>query len=80
MTSSDGRTYKLGFLISQNINTNGHFFINAAWLNKLGLAVPTTIDELTDVLRAFRDDDPNGNGLADEVPYQATFDDNNTGI
>ncbi len=80
MTSSDGRTYKLGFLISQNINTNGHFFINAAWLNKLGLAVPTTIDELTDVLRAFRDDDPNGNGLADEVPYQATFNDNNTGI
>lgn len=80
LASSDGRTYKLGFLISQGINTNGHFFINKDWLDKLGLAVPTTIDELTDVLRAFRDRDPNGNGLADEIPYQATFDDNNTGI
>ena len=80
LSSSDGHTYKLGFLISQNINTNGHFFINQNWLDKLGLKVPSTVDELTDVLRAFRDGDPNGNGLKDEIPYQATFDDNNTGI
>lgn len=78
--SSDGKSYYVGFLLSQNINTDGHFFINRTWLDKLGLAVPTTIEELTDVLRAFRDRDPNGNGLADEVPYQATFDDNNSGI
>ena len=80
LASSDGNTYKLGFLISQNINTNGHFFINRRWLDALGLAVPRTVDELTDVLRAFRDGDPNGNGLPDETPYQATFDDNNTGL
>ena len=80
ISSSDGSSYYIGFLLSQNINTDGHFFINRAWLEELGLAVPTTIDELTDVLRAFRDGDPNGNGLQDEVPYQATFDDNNTGI
>lgn len=78
--SSDGHTYYVGFLLSQGLNTDGHFFINQAWLDKLNLAVPTTIDELTEVLRAFRDGDPNGNGLADEVPYQATFDDCNTGI
>lgn len=78
--SSDGKSYYIGFLLSQNINTDGHFFINRTWLDKLGLEVPTTIEELTDVLRAFRDGDPNGNGLADEVPYQATFDDTNAGI
>lgn len=78
--SSDGQSYYVGFLIAQNINTNGHFFINQAWLDRLGLASPTTVEELTDVLRAFRDGDPNGNGLADEIPYQATFDDCNTGI
>lgn len=78
--SSDGSSYYIGFLLSQNINTDGHFFINRTWLDRLGLEVPTTVEELTDVLRAFRDGDPNGNGLQDEVPYQATFDDCNTGI
>ena len=78
--SSDGKSYYIGFLLAQNINTDGHFFINRTWLDKLGLETPTTIEELTDVLRAFRDQDPNGNGVADEVPYQATFDDNNAGI
>jgi ABC-2 type transport system ATP-binding protein len=47
--SSDGHSYYVGFLISQGVNTNGHFFINQTWLDKLGLAVPTTVDELTDV-------------------------------
>lgn len=43
-------------------------FINQKWLDKLGLEMPTTIDELKTVLRAFRDQDPNGNGIADEIP------------
>lgn len=46
-----------------------HMFINRAWLERLGLDVPTTWDQLTDVLRAFRDGDPNGNGEADEIPF-----------
>lgn len=43
-------------------------WINQTWLDNLGLKAPTTIDELTDVLKAFRDNDPNGNGIQDEVP------------
>ncbi|MGI6690626.1 MAG: extracellular solute-binding protein [Christensenellales bacterium] len=35
------------------------------WLEKVGLSVPTTIDELTEVLRAFTEDDPDGNGVND---------------
>jgi len=42
--------------------------INTEWLQKLGLEKPTTIDELYDVLVAFRDKDPNGNGKKDEIP------------
>ena len=78
--ASDGKSYFVGFLISQDINTNGHWFINQNWLNKLGLQMPKTIEELTNVLYAFKTMDPNGNGAADEVPYQATFNDTNTGI
>ena len=42
--------------------------INKTWLDNLGLAVPTTWDELYDVLLAFKTKDPNQNGEADEIP------------
>ncbi|MBM6699597.1 extracellular solute-binding protein [Bifidobacterium pullorum subsp. saeculare] len=45
-----------------------HMFINKTWLDKLGLQVPTTWDELETVLKAFKTEDPNGNGKADEIP------------
>ena len=32
------------------------------WLEKLGMEVPTTIEELHDVLYAFTHNDPDGNG------------------
>jgi putative aldouronate transport system substrate-binding protein len=45
-----------------------HQYINQQWLDELGLDVPTTWDELFDVLVAFKEGDPNGNGQADEIP------------
>lgn len=45
-----------------------HMFINKTWLDKLGLEMPTTWDELENVLEAFKTQDPNDNGKADEVP------------
>ncbi|WP_169173030.1 extracellular solute-binding protein [Bifidobacterium oedipodis] len=45
-----------------------HMFINKTWLDKLGLDMPTTWDELETVLKAFKTQDPNGNGKADEIP------------
>lgn len=80
LTASDGHIYQLGFLISQGVNTNGHFFINRKWLDRLNLPVPETVGQLTEVLRRFRKDDPNGNGLQDEIPLEFTLDDNTTGI
>lgn len=38
------------------------------WLDKLGLEVPKNADELYTVLKAFKERDPNGNGVADEIP------------
>jgi hypothetical protein len=41
--------------------------IRKDWLDKLGLNIPTTTDELYNALFAFRDRDVNGNGIKDEV-------------
>ncbi len=38
------------------------------WLEKLGLDVPNTPDELYTVLKEFKEQDPNGNGKQDEIP------------
>ena len=43
-------------------------WINTEWLKKLKLEMPTTAEELTEVLRAFKTGDPNGNYQKDEVP------------
>lgn len=72
ITASDGEIYCLPKITG----SEGHYlespiWINKAWLDKLGLSVPTTTDEFIKVLRAFRDKDPNGNGLPDEIPYIA---------
>lgn len=42
--------------------------IRQDWLDTLGLEMPTTQDEFVEVLRAFKEQDPNGNGVADEIP------------
>ena len=41
------------------------------WLDKLGLSTPTTYDEYIDVLRAFVNDDPDGNGKKDTIGVTA---------
>jgi len=42
--------------------------IRTDWLDKLGLDIPKTTDDLYEVLKAFKTKDPNGNGEADEIP------------
>ena len=69
LTSPDGGIY--GFpsaVISESDLPCNMMYINATWLAQLGLEMPTTWDELVAVLRAFRDNDCNGNGIADEIP------------
>ena len=70
----DGKIYGL-----PNINEAFHTFftmkawINENWLKKLNLKAPTTTDEFYQVLRAFKTQDPNGNGKADEIPMMGAY-------
>ncbi|MDD3334963.1 MAG: extracellular solute-binding protein [Eubacteriales bacterium] len=43
----------------------GGVIVRTDWLNKLGLAEPVTLDDMHNVLHAFRYDDPDGNGADD---------------
>lgn len=45
--------------------------IRKDWLDALQLETPKTLDEFHNVLKAFKEQDPNGNGQADEIPYAA---------
>ena len=58
----DGKEYQIGAIPQFSA-------INTKWLEAVGMEMPTTVDELHDVLVAFKDKDPNGNGQADEIPH-----------
>ncbi|MBP5332174.1 MAG: extracellular solute-binding protein [Lachnospiraceae bacterium] len=45
-------------------------WINKTWLDNLGLAVPKTTEDIYNVLKAFKEQDANGNGDPnDEIPF-----------
>lgn len=69
MKAADGNIYYIPYLPDGKYGRAYH--IRYDWLDKLGLDVPETVEEFEAVLRAFKTQDPNGNGLADEVPYFA---------
>lgn len=67
--ATDGKMYSLAGG-TQDFNYDQHYlWINKTWLDKLGLPVPQTMKDFYNVLKAFKEKDPNGNGQADEVPY-----------
>lgn len=68
---SDGNTYYIGAIPQFTA-------INTKWLEAVNMEMPTTVDELHDVLVAFRDNDVNGNGdTTDEVPMSFIFPEGN---
>ena len=74
ITAPDGHIYSFPWIEElgagkESIHSVNDFpWINVEWLNKLGLKMPTTTEELKQVLIAFKTKDPNGNGKADEIP------------
>lgn len=48
---------------------NRGYVINKDWLDKLGLEIPTTIDEYYNVIKAFKEQDPDGNGQDDTYGF-----------
>lgn len=68
VTAPDGKIYTIP-LIAPQPATRFVMHINQNWLNKLNLEMPSNTDELYTVLKAFKEQDPNGNGKADEIPF-----------
>ncbi|MFC6454659.1 ABC transporter substrate-binding protein [Paenibacillus vulneris] len=67
----DGTIYMFPYIRSdaKKLNATAGLIIRKDWLDKLNLKMPTTIDEWYTVLKAFRENDPNGNGKKDELPF-----------
>ncbi|MEG2381352.1 MAG: extracellular solute-binding protein, partial [Oscillospiraceae bacterium] len=63
----DGKTYAI---TSKRPNVaNYGAWIRKDWLDKLGLKAPKTDEELLAVAKAFKDGDPDGNGISDTIPF-----------
>ncbi|WP_310602150.1 extracellular solute-binding protein [Anaerosporobacter sp.] len=73
-TSADGHIYGLPSKKPCRPTVSNQMFINQTWLDNLGIDMPTTYDEFVNVLRAFKEQDANGNGDPnDEIPYGEGF-------
>lgn len=65
--TKDGKIY--GMAVSPHLTEGEVMIIRQDWLDKLGLKAPTTIDEFEEVIRAFTEDDPDGNGQKDTYGF-----------
>ncbi|MDL2229261.1 extracellular solute-binding protein [Treponema sp. OttesenSCG-928-L16] len=74
-TTVSGKSY--GLASPGAIARNEGLLIRKDWLDKLGLSVPKTTDELMNVMKAFTTRDPDGNGRNDTYGYGAFIEINN---
>lgn len=54
-------------LVGSSVDTADVLWIRRDWIEKLGLEMPKTLEDLYNVMIAFRDQDPDGNGEADTL-------------
>jgi len=66
-TTVNGKSY--GLASPGSIIKNEGLLIRKDWLDKLGLKVPATTEELFTVMKAFTENDPDGNGRNDTWGY-----------
>jgi putative aldouronate transport system substrate-binding protein len=80
MEMSDGAALKsvtydgkiMGLAAPPDSDAHTFLWLRQDWLDKLGLKAPTTLDELFQIAEAFATQDPNGNGMADEIGLALT--------
>ncbi len=65
----DGKMYFMPTFVSDFSNT---IYVRQDWLDNLGMEQPTTIEEFEEMLRAFTEDDPDGNGKNDTYGMAAS--------
>lgn len=75
MLYADGNIYAMPHAtIDRSRTMHQQAFIRQGWLDRVGLEIPSTIDEFTDVLRAFRDQDADGDGDPNnEIPFSFLY-------
>ena len=56
--------------VASDFNTS--IYVRKDWMDKLGIETPKTIDEFTAMLRAFTENDPDGNGKKDTYGMAAS--------
>lgn len=67
VTDDDGNIYYFpGIRKEEVLRTYAGYFIRQDWLDKVGAKMPTTAEELYNVLKLFQEKDANGNGKKDE--------------
>ena len=70
MTAADGGIYTIPKISLDETDRFSRTFINKKWLANVGMEKPKTMDELYNTLKAFKEQDANGNGDAnDEIPF-----------
>ena len=75
VTSSDGHIYSLFEISKPNVGNTPHMWINQQWLDNLGLKMPANQDEFYNVLKAFKEQDADGDGdPSNEIPWIASSD------
>lgn len=76
ITTPDGNIYALPAVEEKyHQYVVDKMYINKTWLDQLSLPVPETTEEFYETLLAFKTQDPNGNGQADEIPLSLYKDD-----
>ncbi|EHI70818.1 extracellular solute-binding protein [Streptococcus ictaluri] len=71
VTDPDGHIYSLPKREPMSPKVANQLYINQKWLDRLGLQMPKTYEDLVAVSKAFRDKDANGNGNpSDEIPFE----------
>lgn len=69
ITFTDGHVYSIPSYCETYTNPPyARMWVYTPWLETLGLKEPETLEEFHDMLVAFKTQDPNGNGIADEIP------------
>lgn len=75
-TAPDGQIYGLGaYTECFHCSYPNKMWINKKWLAELRLGLPKTTGEFKQVLEAFKNNDPNGNGIPDEVALSGSTED-----
>lgn len=71
ITFDNGAIYGFTSLDDNGVSACAEYcFLNQSWLDNLGLERPTTLEEFYNVLKAFKEQDANGNGDPDdEIPF-----------